>query len=94
MESEASVQPQPEESSETVEQPEAHVRESVETEMQIDSDEHVHEPVSENATESNSNSVSISSLETYSQHVLTRHNSHNQNQLLHSPQLQRISSKV
>ncbi|RBQ79711.1 hypothetical protein FVER14953_12752 [Fusarium verticillioides] len=56
MESEASVQPQPEEPSETVERPEAHVRESVETEMQIDSDESVHEPVTENATESNSNS--------------------------------------
>ncbi|KAF5558773.1 hypothetical protein FNAPI_4985 [Fusarium napiforme] len=56
MESESSVQPQPEEAAETVEQPEAHVRESVETEMQIDSDEPVHEPVSENATESNSNS--------------------------------------
>ncbi|RBR07611.1 hypothetical protein FVER53590_12752 [Fusarium verticillioides] len=57
MESEASVQPQPEEPSETVERPEAHVRESVETEMQIDSDESVHEPVTENATESNSNSL-------------------------------------
>ncbi|KAF5544791.1 hypothetical protein FPHYL_10927 [Fusarium phyllophilum] len=56
MESEPSVQPQPDESSETVERPEAHVRESVETEMQIDSDEPVHEPVAENATESNSNS--------------------------------------
>ncbi|KAF5632393.1 uncharacterized protein FTJAE_7503 [Fusarium tjaetaba] len=56
MESESSVQPQPEEAAETVERPEAHVTESVETEMQIDSDEPVHEPVSENATESNSNS--------------------------------------
>ncbi|KAF5694548.1 hypothetical protein FDENT_1160 [Fusarium denticulatum] len=56
MESEPKVQPQPEEHSETVERAEAHVRESVETEMQIDSDELVHEPVAENATESNSNS--------------------------------------
>ncbi|KAG5765548.1 hypothetical protein H9Q72_006357 [Fusarium xylarioides] len=55
MESEPSVQPQAEESSETVERAQAHVRESVETEMQIDSDEPVHEPVAENATESNSN---------------------------------------
>lgn len=64
MESEPSVQPQAEESSETVEQAEAHVRESVETEMQIDSDVPVHEPVAENATESNSSSVSITSLKT------------------------------
>ncbi|CCT65429.1 uncharacterized protein FFUJ_02368 [Fusarium fujikuroi IMI 58289] len=56
MESEPSVQPQPEEPSETVERAEAHVRESVETEMQIDSDVPVHEPVAENATDSNSSS--------------------------------------
>ncbi|KAF5603554.1 hypothetical protein FPCIR_1296 [Fusarium pseudocircinatum] len=61
MESESSVEPQPEEPSETVERPEAHVRESVETEMQIDSDEPVHEPVAENATESNSNSLTTES---------------------------------
>ncbi|KAF4946440.1 hypothetical protein FGADI_11197 [Fusarium gaditjirri] len=54
IESEPLVQPQPEEPSETVERPEAHVRESVESEMQIDSDVPIHEPVAENATESNS----------------------------------------
>ncbi|KAF5544771.1 hypothetical protein FMEXI_6410 [Fusarium mexicanum] len=56
MESEPSVQPQPEEPSETVEQPEAHVRESVEPEMNIDSDIAVQEPVAQNTTESNSSS--------------------------------------
>ncbi|KAF5591885.1 uncharacterized protein FSUBG_10329 [Fusarium subglutinans] len=56
MESEPSVQPQPEEPSETVERPEAHVRESVEPEMDIDSDVAIHEPVAQNTTESNSSS--------------------------------------
>ncbi|KAF4501253.1 hypothetical protein FAGAP_2550 [Fusarium agapanthi] len=56
MESEPSVQPQPEKPSESVERPEAHVRESVELEMETDSDVAVHEPVAQNTTESNSSS--------------------------------------
>ncbi|KAF5618563.1 hypothetical protein F52700_12083 [Fusarium sp. NRRL 52700] len=57
MESEPSVQPQPEEPSATVERPEAHVRESVESEMEIDSDVAVHEPVAQNTTESENSSL-------------------------------------
>ncbi|KAF5253612.1 hypothetical protein FANTH_1540 [Fusarium anthophilum] len=61
MESEPSVQPQPEEPSETVERPGAHVRESVEPEMDIDSDVAIHEPVAQNTTESNSSSPQVQS---------------------------------
>jgi hypothetical protein len=63
MDSGPEEQSRPEDPSETAERPETHIRESVESEMQIDTEVPVHEAVAENATESNLNSVSVNVFE-------------------------------